>query len=175
MCLTADGTNDSMQFYNSQSKSIAGASIGRDQQTPLSMLHRATPVNRTLQETPTLPPYSATHRATPVSPYKLADQSPWKDGQYFNQASYGPQVSTVLNYDVDVLPADAYGDTGYPSYIDGMHLPENDCNGKYSTGSADSGVHSNSPVPRARTPTDFSDHQISPNDQKKTIKNETYV
>lgn len=92
-------------------------------------------------------------------------------------------MSTVVNVTNGVAPTDVYGGVAYPSYLNEEYLAENDCNGKYSTGSADSGVHSNSPGPRARTPTDFSDHQNSPNDQigsqlslqKKTIKNETYV
>ena len=162
-----------MQFYNSLNKSIAGASIGRGQQTPLSMLHRATPINPSFQDTPTLPSYSTAHRATPVSPYKMADPNV----PYYDNSSYGPHI---LGYDGGALPTDTFSGQGYPTYLNDVY--ENDCNGKYSTGSADSGVHSNSPAQRIRTPTDFSDHHIPTNDHigsqnslKKTIKNETYV
>lgn len=191
--LFADGGDNGMQFYNSLNKSIAGASIGRGQQTPLSMLHRATPVSPTFHDTPTLPAYgTATHRATPVrfedmSAYTVASpQKPgetWGDNQYSNSASYGPQISTAVNTNNSAAPIDVSYGGGYPSYLNDVYLGETDCNGKYSTGSADSGVHSNSPLPRARTPTDFFDHHIPSNEQigsqhslnKKIIKNETYV
>ena len=166
--------DDSMQFYNSLNKSIGRAS---QRATPLSMLHRATPLT------------TQTHRATPVrsqpSPYE--PPTPWRDysSPYYSQ-SFEPPTGGAF-------PADGFAHTDlatdYPvGYMSEPGLPDIDCNAKYSTGSADSGVHSNSPGPRARTPTDFSDHQISPNDElrkdlrasqnslnKKTVKNETYV
>lgn len=161
-----------MQFYNSLNKSIGQVS---QRATPLSMMHRATPIT------------TQTHRATPVrsqpSPYE--PPTPWRD--YSSPYTTQPYDTTG-----GAFPADGFAHTdlanGYPGFVNENCLPDIDCNGKYSTGSADSGVHSNSPGPRARTPTDFSDHQISPNDelrkdfrasqtslQKKTVKNETYV
>lgn len=168
-----------MQFYNSLNKSIGHAS---QRATPVSMLHRATPITTQL------------HRATPVrsteqppaykpSPYE--PPTPWRDGQQYTAQPYENNGGV---FPADGFPTNTDLANGYPSYLSDHYLPDIDCQGKYSTGSADSGVHSNSPGPRARTPTDFSDHQISPNDQlhkdfrasqsslhKKTVKNETYV
>lgn len=168
-----------MQFYNSLNKSIHGRS---QTATPLGQMSRSLSINHPTGAQP--PAYSAIHKATPARTHSLSGYkntsgyeppTPWKDGQYSRDGG------------VAFPSTDSY--TGYPSYMNDQYLQDMDCNGKYSTGSADSGVHSNSPIPRSHTPTDFTDLQLSPNHllrasnhrasqqslSKKTVKNETYV
>lgn len=174
--------DNGLAFYNSLNRSMMDRNSF--QPTPLGSLQRATPLSRSYQATPNL----SYHRATPVvaqetpnmqrSPYTTPGYeppTPWRDNKAYKDDKAYPSSYPVVGGAYPVIGG-AYPGDGYPTY--------DDYNGKYSTGSAaDSGVHSNSPAPRERTPTDFSsDHQMSPNhhaidelNQSKVVKNETYV
>jgi len=172
---------DEMYFYNNLTNSLhrdrSRLNTPSQHRTPLGTLERRQPMTPSSAH-PGTPnhayPGTPTHRATPVTvqDFRLTynPPTPWQDNQGY---SHTP---------AETHPDLRYGySEGYPSY---PHDP--DCPGKYSTGSGDSGVHSNSPAPA----TDFSDHQMSPiannhreqfdssmslNRQNKQVKNETYV
>ena len=80
------------------------------------------------------------------------------------------------------ITAADYGEL-YASYNEQFHTRNTDTNGKYSTGSEDSGLHSNSPVPvseslspplsEGQMPKTCTASRMSLNSKK--IRNETYV
>lgn len=166
---------DGLAFYNSLNRSII--SRMSHQATPISTLQRATPISATAQD------MMSYHRAMPVISQdeprltRYQPPTPWKDNMgyrtdalYYVAADYGSQGA---------FPATGYNvpSNTYYSYLPSQY-PADDLQAKYSTGSADSGVHSDSPIiQNGRLIEEREDDQQSSQQSLngKIVKNETYV